>query len=216
MSEKLRTLLFVLSITLTLLVGVVGTYAYFVDEDSATNVFAVGKVKIELDEADVDDSTPMMNRDKANSYEMIPGETFVKDPLVTVKEGSHACWVFVEVIDNKVSYNGVKYQASDFLTYSINEGADGWTKLSGEENIYYVEVPQTTEDLPLPNVLIDNQVVVRTDITKEMLNNVAAAAIYPELSFKAYAFQKVKGDTNNDGVVEEFSVTEAWAQLQAE
>ena len=49
-----------------------------------------------------------------------------------------------------------------------------------------------------------------------MLNNVAAAAIYPELSFKAYAFQKVKGDTNNDGVVEEFSVTEAWAQLQAE
>ena len=38
-----------------LLLGVVGTMAYFTDEDSATNTFTVGKVNILLDEADITD-----------------------------------------------------------------------------------------------------------------------------------------------------------------
>lgn len=111
-----------------LLIGasVAGTVAYLTSQDTVVNTFTVGKVQIELDEADVNEygerlykqgtdetgnlilttdsanGAELADRVHENAYKLIPGRTYVKDPLVTVKGGSEDCYVYVVV---RVDYN---------------------------------------------------------------------------------------------------------------
>ena len=39
-------------------------------------------------------------------YSMIPGDVIKKDPMVTVKEGSEACWLFLQVKESPAQANG--------------------------------------------------------------------------------------------------------------
>lgn len=82
-------------------VSVFGTLAYLTDKDQAVNTFTVGKVDIDLDETDVDTDGKPTNkereRDKANEYHLIPGQTYTKDPTVTVKKGSEASYIYMIV-----------------------------------------------------------------------------------------------------------------------
>ena len=70
--------------------AVFGTLAYFTDSEAVVNTMTVGEVYIDLDETDVDGSS---GRDKANEYKLIPGHTYVKDPMVTVQGGSSDAYV---------------------------------------------------------------------------------------------------------------------------
>ena len=85
-----------ITIALTVLAGlcVVGTtLAFLVDKtDPIVNTFTVGNVDIELTETDGNG-----NNVTGNEYKLIPGHTYTKDPTVTVKKGSEACWLFVKV-----------------------------------------------------------------------------------------------------------------------
>ncbi|MBQ5326849.1 MAG: hypothetical protein J6K80_06565, partial [Oscillospiraceae bacterium] len=82
---------------------VAGTLAWLQAEtDPVVNTFTVGNINITLDEADVDDTDEdgdVTERDKANEYKMIPGQTYTKDPIVTVKADSEDCYLFVKVIE---------------------------------------------------------------------------------------------------------------------
>ena len=80
-------------------IGVGSTFAYLTSQtDEVVNTFTVGNVKITLDETDVDDSTPDAERDVKNQYlDMIPGETYVKDPVVHVAPGSVESYVYVKI-----------------------------------------------------------------------------------------------------------------------
>ena len=99
-------------LVLLLVVAVVGaSLAYFTDEtETAENTFTVGKVKIILDEAlvnengePVDDNGEVVEdpqdakRVLENSYDLSPGLTYTKDPTVTVEGGSNPCYVRVFV-----------------------------------------------------------------------------------------------------------------------
>ena len=90
-----KKLLSLLCVVLLVVGAVFGTYAYLTDTDEAVNTFTVGKVDIELDEADVDvyGKVDSNERVKANTYKLIPGHTYVKDPTVTVKAGSEESYV---------------------------------------------------------------------------------------------------------------------------
>lgn len=87
-----------------------GTIAYFSDTDADTNAFSVGSVKIFLDEIDSDsddnkgDITPGSNphRDRANTYHLLPGGNYKKDPTVHIEAGSEDCYVYVTV-DNQIA-----------------------------------------------------------------------------------------------------------------
>ena len=100
------------ALILLLVVAVVGaSLAYFTDEtETAENTFTVGKVKILLDEAlvnedgePVDESGEVVEdpqdakRVLENSYDLSPGLTYTKDPTVTVEGGSNPCYVRVFV-----------------------------------------------------------------------------------------------------------------------
>lgn len=174
---KKKTLALVLALTL-LMAGVVGsTLAWLTDQTAEVkNTFTVGDINIGLTETTTD-------------YKMVPGNTIAKDPTVTVKANSEACWLFVKVTEST--------DLKDFITYAI---AEGWTALPGVDGVYYREVPASAADQPF-SVLKGDAVTVNSDVTKEMLT--AKDFANPTLTFKAYAVQK-------DNVA---SASDAWAKV---
>ena len=161
---KKKTLALVLALTL-LVAGVVGgTLAWLTDQTAEVkNTFTVGDINIGLTETTTD-------------YKMVPGNTIAKDPTVTVKANSEACWLFVKVTEST--------DLKDFITYAI---AEGWTALPGVDGVYYREVPASTADQTF-SVLADDAVTVKSNVTKTMLETAKTDA--PTLTFKAYAIQK--------------------------
>ena len=93
MKTTKKALLTVLCALLLVVASVMGTLAYLQDSESVTNTFTVGNVDIMLDEADL--STPAADdrTEDGNSYKIYPGQTYTKDPTVTVLEGSDESYV---------------------------------------------------------------------------------------------------------------------------
>lgn len=174
---KKKTLALVLALTL-LVAGVVGgTLAWLTDRTAEVkNTFTVGDINIDLTETTA-------------NYKMVPGNTIAKDPTVTVKANSEACWLFVKVTESA--------NLGDYITYNI---ADGWTALAGVDGVYYREVGAVTNDVDFL-VLKDNIVTVKDTVTKAMLETAKTNA--PTLTFKAYAVQK-------DNVA---SASDAWTKV---
>ena len=106
MKTKSKALLLTLCAALLVAASVLGTMAYLTDTETVTNTFTVGKVKIDLDEAKVNpDGTPVAGapRVKANSYKLLPGHTYTKDPTVTVKKGSESAYIRLKVTFNNAT-----------------------------------------------------------------------------------------------------------------
>ena len=101
MKTKSKALLLTLCAVLLVAASVLGTMAYLTSTDTVTNTFTVGKVEIKLDETDV--TNPNGPRVKANSYKLMPGTTYTKDPTVTVLNGSDAAYVRMKVTFNKAT-----------------------------------------------------------------------------------------------------------------
>ena len=188
--NRIKPLLTLCCALLLVAAGVFGTLAYLTGTDTVNNTFTVGNVKITLDEAKVNtDGTPVVGADrvKTNEYHLLPGHTYTKDPTVTVKAESEACWLFVQVTEST--------NLKDFITYAI---AEGWTEL--QDGVYYREVSASAADQPF-SVLKGDAVTVKDTVTKEMLT--AKDFANPTLTFKAYAVQK-------DNVA---SASDAWAKV---
>jgi len=99
---RTKTKAFVLALCAVLLVvsTVFVTMAFLTSTDSVTNTFTFGKVVITLDEAKVDTSGVKVegaDRVKTNEYHLIPGHTYVKDPIIHVDDESEDCWLFVKL-----------------------------------------------------------------------------------------------------------------------
>lgn len=167
-SVGMKTFVAMLALVLVIGCAVGGTVAWLVSStDAVVNTFTYGDINITLRET------------TGNDYKIIPGVNIAKDPKVTVKKDSEACWLFVKVeeegtfVDNKV-------------TYSI---ADGWTKGDGTKipaNVYYRAVDAVTNDTDFA-VLKDNKIYVSEELSK---NDIQSISAQPKLTFTAYAVQK--------------------------
>ena len=102
-AENMKRKIVALCLCVALAVVAIGgaTLAYFTDTDEAKNTFTVGNVEIKLDETNVDD--PQGDRVQENSYKLIPGVSYVKDPTITVLKGSEDCYVRMKVTLNNAS-----------------------------------------------------------------------------------------------------------------
>ena len=106
MKTKSKALLLTLCAVLLVAASVMGTMAYLTSNDTVTNTFTVGKVAIKLDEAKVNtDGTPVEGADrvKENSYKLLPGGTYTKDPTVTVLKGSEESYIRMKVTFNNAA-----------------------------------------------------------------------------------------------------------------
>lgn len=91
-----KTIAIVALVVLVAVASVLGTLAYLTSTDTVKNTFTVGKVAIMLDEAKVDENGKVIEgaeRVKENSYKLMPGHKYTKDPTVTVKAGSEESYV---------------------------------------------------------------------------------------------------------------------------
>lgn len=139
MKKKLMT---VLALVLVIAMSVAGTYAYLTSQASVKNTFTVGKVAITLDEAKVDVDgkiIPNENRVHENSYKLMPGHEYSKDPVVHVAENSEACYVFVKVIDDIAAIE-VNDATNETPNVAAQIAAKGWIALEGVNNVYYKSV----------------------------------------------------------------------------
>lgn len=96
MKKKIISLCLVIALVATAIAG--ATLAYFTDTTEVNkNTFTVGDVDIKLDETNTDanpDDEDAPARDTQNTYTNVyPGQTVVKDPMVTFEKDSRDCYV---------------------------------------------------------------------------------------------------------------------------
>lgn len=106
MKTKSKALLLTLCAVLLVAASVLGTMAYLTSTAKVENTFTIGKVEIKLDEAKVNaNGTPVEGaaRVTENSYKLMPGTTYTKDPTVTVKAGSEESYVRMKVTFNNAT-----------------------------------------------------------------------------------------------------------------
>lgn len=133
MKQAKKVLLLVLCAVLLVGASVAGTVAYLTSQDAVTNTFTVGKVEITLDESKVDEyGVADMSADRvdANTYKLVPGHTYVKDPIVHVDSESENCFLYVKV-ENAIA--GIEADT----TIAAQLAANGWTPVATGSNVYY-------------------------------------------------------------------------------
>lgn len=216
--KKFKALLVVACALLLVAASVFGTMAYLTSTDTVTNTFTVGKVNIKLDEAKVGtDGKALTGSDAArvqtNSYKLMPGHTYTKDPTVTVEAGSEASYVrqMVTVTFDKVLTDAQLATQLDgiFTGYDANwvrndkkvetKTKDGakYTVITYEYR-YKDKVAATTTDSKLPALFTGIKV------PETWTNDDLAALGNIEINIVAHAIQADGFDNADD----------AWAAFQ--
>ena len=147
MKRKKKVFVTVLCAAALVVASVLGTMAYLTSQtEKVNNTFTVGNVAITLDEAKVTDAgDPVEGADrvKANTYKLIPGHTYIKDPTVHVDADSEDSWLFVKV-DNGIS----DLEATGNTTIAEQMKAKGWTLVTGTTNVYaYAQKAIASQDI---------------------------------------------------------------------
>lgn len=182
MKKRTKMLTLAVSVVLVLVCIVGGTLAWLTAESGkVVNTFTSSNIEVRLEET------------TGTEYKMVPGYTITKDPIVTVTDGSEDCYLFVK-LEKSNNFDG-------FLTYKM---AEGWTELTEGSGVYYRIV--RADDVKSFSVLKGNQVVVKDDVTAEMMGALTDAT-RPTLTVTAYASQLYKNNT------EEFTPVEAWGNV---
>ncbi len=116
-----KALLLALCAVLLVAATVMGTMAYLTyTTEAVVNTFTIGKVELDLDEANVDTKGVKVDetRVKANTYKLMPGHEYTKDPTVTVKAGSEDSYVRMKVEVKNIA--SLKAAITDSSFYSDN------------------------------------------------------------------------------------------------
>ena len=104
--------------------SVAGTLAYLqAKSEVVQNTFTVGDVKIDLDEANVDEYGDLadLSRVKSNKYKLLPGHDYIKDPTVTVKANSEDCYVRMFVSVNEIEKLKAAFPVAKYPTFYAGE-----------------------------------------------------------------------------------------------
>lgn len=136
MKKARKILAMVCALCLTAVLAVGGTLAYLTSQtDTVTNTFSVGQVTITLDEAPVDLYGDVVAGDRVtqNSYKLIPGHNYAKDPTVHVAAGSEQCWLFVKVTN---AISGIEANTAEDPTIAKQMTDNGWVEVTGETGVY--------------------------------------------------------------------------------
>lgn len=186
------------ALALVAAISIGGTIAYLTSTDEVVNTFTVGNVAIKLDEAkaNTDGSlVPNAERVKANSYKLLPGHTYNKDPMVTVLSGSETSYIKMTVTFSKANELDAIFAPTGAELTSIFNGYDAanWTYKGNTKNttdntrtyeFWYKEaVGAPTADVAL-DALFDSITVPGT-ITNEQLKTIEGMTI----TVNAYAIQ---------------------------
>ena len=209
---KKKILVACLCVALAVLTVAGTTLAYLTSQDKVTNTFTVGKVAIKLDEAKANTDGTLVEgaaRVKANSYKLMPGHTYNKDPMVTVLAGSEPSYIKMTVTFSKANELDAIFAPTGANLTSIFNGYDaanwiykGNTKDATAGTRTYEFWYKETVGAPTADVALDalfDSITVPEAITSEQLATIAGMTI----TVNAYAIQ-ADGFANADA---------AWAKF---
>lgn len=202
--KKSKAILMVVCAMLLVAASVMGTLAYLTSQDSVTNTFSVGKVAITMDEADVDeygylildDEQIPVDRVDNNTYKLMPGHTYTKDPIVYVDAASEDCYLFVKVV------NEITAIEAEGDTVAAQMAAKDWTLIDADNGIYvYGKATAPTKVAARATIPVFDTFTVADTVDNATLANYAGKTIV----VTAYAIQA-------DGF-ESMTATEIWDEI---
>lgn len=174
---KKRTVWLIVATAVLLIVTVGITLALLISSSApVVNTFTVGDVGITLNET------------TGSEYKMAPGIEILKDPTITVKAKSEACYLYVK-LEKSSNFNG-------FCSFEM---VDGWNSLPQNEGVYYRRVEKSGVDKKI-KVIKNDRIYVNDALTEDDFN---AIIENPTLKITAYAIQ-------SEGMVSEL---DAWRVL---
>ena len=195
---KKKILVACLCVALAVLTVAGTTLAYLTSQDKVTNTFTVGKVAIKLDEAKANtDGTLVAGaaRVQENSYKLMPGHTYNKDPMVTVLAGSEPSYIKMTVTFSKANELDAIFAPAGADMTSIFQGYDaanwiakGNTKDATANTRTYEFWYKETVSAPDTNVVLDalfDSIKVPDTITGTQLETIKGMTI----TVNAYAIQ---------------------------
>ena len=144
-NKKLVTVVSAMFCAVVLVAGsIAGTIAYLTAKDTIVNTFTIGNIQISLDETDVNlyGEEDGATRVKANSYKLVPGRTYIKDPTVHVEAGSEKCYVFVKVVDGLAAIQDATTIADQIV--------------AGNPGVYYKVVDASNSNTDIDEVVFSN------------------------------------------------------------
>ena len=132
-----KILVICLSLVTVITVSVMGTLAYLTDQQTVVNTFTVGQVYIAVDEAkaNTDGTKDGEERVTANEYHLIPGQTYIKDPTMTVKADSEEAYVRMLVSINCKTALDAIFAPDGANLLSIFDGYDAATWICKAETV---------------------------------------------------------------------------------
>lgn len=183
---------------MVMLFGVVtgGTIAWLqANSSEVNNTFTFGNIEIDLNETDVDND----NSTKNNAYNLIPGDTDVKDPKVTVKATSEKCYVFVTVKQENNLLDDAK-----IIDFTINDTY--WKLVKGTKNMYVYEkngskvVDASQTSITTESILasfkvtvdgkeVEHNITVNQNLEEGDITAMKTDNKYPKITFDACAVQ---------------------------
>lgn len=202
MKTKNKALLLALCAVSLVTASVFGTMAYLTSNDQVTNTFTVGSVAIKLDEAKVDLAGQKDGdvRVQQNTYKLLPGHEYIKDPTIHVDADSEDCYLFVKVENGIEAIEDESSKVADQMT------RNGWAKVESKGVYVYVgtetgatkprAVTKENKNIPVFNNIKIAGSVDGTQLERYKNNNTT-------ITVTAYAVQK-------DGF-EDSSAADIWA-----
>lgn len=185
MKTKSKALLLTLCAVLLVTASMLGTMAYLTSTDEVKNTFTVGSVAITLDETDVDNSTTGADRDRANSYKLLPGHEYKKDPTIHVDANSEDCFLFVKVENEIADIEKAGTEVAEQMA------KNGWVTVEGQTKVYVYVGKTTGATNPATvqagtNVDVFEKLAIDGNVDNNTLNGYAGKTI----KVTAYAVQK--------------------------
>lgn len=204
--KKTKPLVLALCAVLLVAGAILGTVAYLQDTAEVVNTFTVGNVHLKLDEAVVNEKgEPTGGRtETGNAYHLIPGQTYTKDPTVTVLKGSEESYVRMMLTLNCASELDAIFAPNGAVLTEIFKGydANNWNYVGvtrGNDNTITYEfrykekvTPEKDADLVL-DALFDSVTVPNT-MTGAQLETIADL----EISVEAHAIQAAGFNTADE------------------
>lgn len=198
MKKTSKALLLMLCAVLLVAASVLGTMAYLTSSDEVVNTFTVGNVQIKLDEAQANPDgslVPNADRVKANSYKLLPGHEYNKDPMVTVLEGSERAYIKMTVTFTKAAELDAIFAPTGADMTSIFNGYDSsnWIAKGNTENTtantrtyeFWYKEPVAAPDNDVALDALFDSITVPGTITNAQLATIEGMTI----TVNAYAIQ---------------------------
>lgn len=149
--KKSKAILLVLCAVLLVAASAMGTLAWLTSEDAVTNTFTVGKVEITLDEAKVNvngqkldannnvynetGDVELAERVDENTYKLMPGHKYTKDPIIHVARDSEDCYLFVKV-ENGIEGIEAETVQDGYKSIANQMTENDWEHVEGDIYIY--------------------------------------------------------------------------------